>query len=87
MEKTSNVDRLIQFEPEFEGGNIVMSCEAPKYWSRLGSPKTLTREQRELGKELVQDLMMEAPEKTVFAFTDRSCLTKPMWGSILFRPA
>ena len=54
-----------------------MTSSAPKYWSRLGSSKFRTTEQQELGKKLVMDMMMEAPEGTVFAFTDGSCLTNP----------
>ena len=54
-----------------------MTSSAPKYWCRLGSLKSRTTEQQELGSELAMDMMMEAPEGTVFAFTDGSCLTNP----------
>ena len=54
-----------------------MSSKTPVYWSRLGSSKSRTAEQQELGKEMVLDLMMEAPEGTTYAFTDGSCLTNP----------
>ena len=54
-----------------------MSTNTPVYWSRLGSSKSRTAEQQELGKEMVLYLMMEAPQGTTFAFTDGSCLTNP----------
>ena len=81
MEKVTGIDiQMIEPEPEYEEGNIVMTSSAPKYWSRLGSSKSRTAEQQEMGKELVMDMMMEAPEGTVFAFTDGSCLTNPGRG-------
>ena len=54
-----------------------MTTSAPKYWSRLGKSKTRTNEQQEMGKEVILDVMMEAQEGTIFAFTDGSCLTNP----------
>ena len=78
MEKTTGIDiQMIEPEPEYEEGCVAMTSSAPKYWSRLGSSKSRTTEQQEMGKELVMDMMMEAPEGTAFAFTDGSCLTNP----------
>ena len=64
-------------EPEYEPGSIGMSASAPQYWSRLGSSKSRTSDQQEQGRELILDMMMEAPEGTSFAFPDGSCLTNP----------
>ena len=78
MERETGIDyRLMEEEPEFEEGCVAMTASAPHYWSRLGSSKTRTSEQQGQGKELVLDMMMEAPEGTAFAFTDGSCLTNP----------
>ena len=54
-----------------------MSSSTPQYWSRLGSSKSRTSDQQEQERELILDMMMEAPEGTTFAFTDGSCLTNP----------
>ena len=78
MERETGIDfRLLEEEPEYEEGCIGMTTSAPHYWSRLGSSKSRTNEQQQQGKELVLDMMMEAPEGTAFAFTDGSCLTNP----------
>ena len=78
MRKLTEIDiRVIEQELEFEKDSLLMSTKTPVYWSRLGSSKSRTAEQQELGKEMVLDLMMEAPEGTTFAFTDGSCLTNP----------
>ena len=78
MENTTGIDiQMIEPEPEYEEGCVAMTSSAPKYWSRLGSSKSRTTEQQEMGKELVMDMMMEAPEGTAFAFMDGSCLTNP----------
>ena len=78
MEKITGIDiQMIKQEPEYEEGCVVMTSSAPKYWSGLGSSKSRTTDQQELRKELVMDMMMEAPEGTVFTFTDGSCLTNP----------
>ena len=76
---------MIEPEPEYEEGSVAMTSSAPKYWSRLGSSESRTTEQQELGLELAMDMMMEAPEGTVFAFTDGS-ITYPgpceAWSAI-----
>ena len=78
MRKLTGIDiRVMEQEFEFEKDCLLMSSKTPVYWSRLGSSKSRTAEQKELGKEMVLDLMMEAPEGTTFAFTDGSCLTNP----------
>ena len=78
MRKLTGIDiRVMEQEFEFEKDCLLMSSKTPVYWSRLGSSKSRTAEQKELGKEMVLDLMMEAPEGTTFAFTDGSCLTYP----------
>ena len=78
MRKLTGIDtRIIEQELEFEKDSLRMSSKTPVYWSRLGSSKSRTAEQQELGKEMVLDLMMEAPEGTTYAFTDSSCLTNP----------
>lgn len=72
MEKDTGIDiQMIEPEPEYEEGCVNMTMSAPKYWSRLAS-KSRTAQQQEMGKEIVLDMMMEAPEGTVFAFTDGS---------------
>ena len=78
MEKETGVNiQLMEEEPEYEEGSIGMSASATQYWSRLGSSKSRTSDQQEQGRELILDMMMEAPEGTTFAFTDGSCLTNP----------
>ena len=60
MEKTTGIDiQMIEPEPEYEEGCVAMTSSAPKYWSRLGSSKSRTTEQQEMGKEFVMDMMME----------------------------
>ena len=78
MRTLTGIDtRIIEQELEFEKDSLRMSSKTPVYWSRLGSSKSRTAEQQELGKEMVLDLMMEASEGTTYAFTDGSCLTNP----------
>ena len=78
MEKETGINtQLMGEEPEYEPGSIGMSASAPQYWSRLSSSKSCTSDQQEQGRELILDMMMEAPEGTSFAFTDGSCLTNP----------
>ena len=78
MEKETGVNiQIMEEDPEYEEGSIGMSAGAPQYWSRLGSSKSRTSDQQEQGRELILDMMMEAPEGTTFAFTDGSCLTNP----------
>ena len=78
MEKETGVNiQLMEEEPEYEEGSIGMSASVSQYWSRLGSSKSRTSDQQEQGRELILDMMMEAPEGTTFAFTDGSCLTNP----------
>ena len=76
MEKITRIDiQMIEPEPEYEEGCVAMTSSAPKYWSRLGSSKSRTTEQQEFGLELTMDMMMKAPEGTLFIFMDGSCLT------------
>ena len=78
MERDTGINyRLMEEEPEFEEWCVGMTASAPHYLSRLGSSKSRTSEQQQQGKELVLDMMMEAPEGTAFAFTNGSCLTNP----------
>ena len=80
IEKETDINiKLIEEEPEYEQGSVRMSASAPQNWSRLGSSKSRTVDQQdeEQGRELILDMMMEAPEGTSFAFTDGSCLTNP----------
>ena len=74
---------------EQEAGSLALTKRIPTYWSRLGSSKSRTHEQAELGKEIVMGMMMEAPEDTTFAFTDRSCQPNPGQcgaGTVLYPP-
>ena len=78
MEKETGANiQFMEEDPEYEPGSIGMSASAPQYWSRLGSSKSCTSDQQEQGRELILDMMMEAPEGTTFAFTDDSCFTNP----------
>ena len=52
----------------------MMTRHIPQYWSRLGSSKSRTFEQAEVGKELILNMVMESPERTTLAFTDGPCL-------------
>ena len=47
-------------EADYEANNLAMVKHLPAYWSRLGSSKSRTFEQTELGKGLVMDMLMEA---------------------------
>lgn len=67
--------RLIEQEADHEADSLDMVRHFPAYWSWLGSSKSRTYQQAEVSKELVMHMLMEAPEKTTFAFTDGSCLT------------
>ena len=80
---------IIEQEMDFEAGSLALTKRLPTYWSRLGSPRSLTHEQSELGKEIVMDVMMETPEHTTFAFTDGSCQPNPGpcgAGAVLYPP-
>ena len=77
MESVVRCHVMREEEPEFEEGCVAMTGNAPHYWNRLWSSKSRTSEQQRQVKELVLNMMMEAPEGTVFAFTDGSCLTNP----------
>ena len=54
-----------------------MSKSVPQYWSRLGSSKSRTKDQVELSKEIVGQIVNESPESSIIAFTDGSCLGNP----------
>ena len=79
MEKITGIDdiQVIELEQEYEEGCVAMTSSAAKHWSRLVLSKSRTTEQQEMGKELVMDMMMEAPEGTDFACTDGGFLTNP----------
>lgn len=78
MEKETGINvRLMAEEPEYEEGSIGMTASAPLYRTRLGPSKSCTSDQQELWKELILGMAMEAPEGTIFAFTDGSRLTNP----------
>ena len=81
------VTGIIEQEMDYEAGSLALTKRLPSYWSRLGSSKSRTQEQSELGKEMVMDMMMEAPEDTTFAFTDGSCQPNPgPCGAVLYPP-
>ena len=78
---------IIKQEMDCEAGSLALTKRLPSYWSRLGSSKSRTQEQSELGKEMAMDMMMEAPEDTTFAFTDGSCQPNPgPCGAVLYPP-
>ena len=78
MKALTGVDiGIIEQEMDYETGSLALTKRLPLYWSRLGSSKKRTQKQSELGKEMVMDMMMEAPEDTTFAFTDGSCQPNP----------
>jgi len=78
VETTTKVStKLIEPELDYEVGSLYRSRTRPEYWNRLGSSKSRTKEQEELGKETILDLMMEAPQGSALAFTDGSCITNP----------
>ena len=90
MKAMTGVDiGIIEQEMDFEAGSLALTKLFPTYWSRLGSSKSRTHEQAELGKEMVMDMMMESPEDTTFAFTDGSCQPNPGpcgAGAVLYPP-
>ena len=90
MKTLTGVDiEIIEQEMDYEAGSLALTKRLPSYWSRLGSSKSRTQEQSELGKEMVMDMMMEAPEDTTFAFTGRSCQPNPGpcgAGAVLYPP-
>ena len=90
MKAMTGVDvGIIEQEMDFEAGSLALTKRFPTYWSRLGSSKSRTHEQAELGKEMVMDMMMEPPEDTTFAFTDELCQPNPGpcgAGAVLYPP-
>ena len=73
MCKFTGIDiRVIEQELEFEKDSLLMSSKTPVYWSRLGSSKSRTAEQQELGKEMVLGLMIEAQEGTTYSYMYRN---------------
>jgi len=69
--------RLIEPELDYEVDSLYRSRTRPEYWNRLGSSKSRTKDQKELGKETILDLMMKAPQGSSIAFTDGSCISNP----------
>ncbi|MCG8032941.1 MAG: RNAse HI domain-containing protein, partial [Candidatus Thiodiazotropha taylori] len=90
MKAVTGVDiSIIEQEMDYEAGSLALTKRLPTYWSRLGSSKSRTYEQTELGKEMVMDMMMEAQADTTFAFTDGSCQPNPGpcgAGAVLYPP-
>ena len=90
MKALTGVDiEIIEQEMDYKAGSLALIKRLFSYWSRLGSSKSRTQEQPELGKEMVMDMMMEAPEDTTFAFTDGSCQPNPGpcgAGAVLYQP-
>ena len=68
---------LIKQEVDYEVNSLAMIKHMPAYLSQLGFSKSRMFQQAELGKELVMDMLMEAPD-TSFAFTNASSLINPL---------
>ena len=51
--------------------------QRPDYWNNLGSSKSRTSAQEQKAKELIEQIMEDSPQDTVFAFTDGSCRENP----------
>lgn len=90
MQQTTGVSiDMIQPEPAYNPGDLLRTIEQPKYWSQLGSSKNRTNEQQELGQDIVNHLLIDAPARSSVAFTDGSCLGNPGpcgAGAVIFLP-
>ena len=53
------------------------TIQRPDYWTNLGSSKSRTAAQEEKAKELIEQIVEDSPQDTVFAFTDGSCRGNP----------
>ena len=53
------------------------TIQRPDYWNNLGSSKSRTAAQEEKAKELIEQIVEDSPQDTVFAFTDGSCRGNP----------
>lgn len=73
----------------FEPGHLHLSSTKPDYWSRLGSSKSRTSTQEQMGQEYIRDQMNDAPDNSAFAFTDGSCRPNPGpcgAGAVIYLP-
>ena len=79
MEAVTKISiQTIEPECKFTPGCLQRSRTKPDYWSRLGSSKNRSTAQQQLGQEIIEQLMIDAPQDlTIFAFTDGSCLPNP----------
>ena len=90
MQQTTNISiSMIQPEPAYNPGDLVRSIQQPDYWSQLGSSKNRSSAQQEMGQNIINELLSEAPDRSSFAFTDGSCLGNPGpcgAGAVVFLP-
>ena len=90
MHQTTNISiSMIQPEPAYNPGDLVRSIQQPDYWSQLGSSKNRSSAQKEMGQNIIHELLTEAPDRSSFAFTDGSCLGNPGpcgAGAVVFLP-
>ena len=78
MQQSTSVSiGMIQPEPAYNPGDRVRTIKQPNYWSQLGSSKNRTTEQQKKGQGIVQQFLLEAPARSLIAFTDGSCLGNP----------
>ena len=47
--------------------------QRPDYWNNLGSSRSRTSAQEQKARELIEQIVEDSPQDTVFAFTDGSC--------------
>ena len=76
MKKEAGID-INNIEPEFEFNGLQASKSPPDYWRNLGSSKKRTKEQEDIGKELIQNKLRTISSSAAVAFTDGSCLKNP----------
>ena len=68
---------ILQSEPKYKEGHLMMKVATPAYWSTLSSSKSRSKEQEQLGRQVVEKLAPDTPRGPVLAFTDGSCLSNP----------
>ena len=69
---TFNIEQDFSFR---EG--LYPTLTKPEYWSRLGSSKNRTNDQKDESRNLINDILETCTPDTLIAFTDGSCHPNP----------
>ena len=80
---------FIQLEPEDRNDAYFRTIGRSKYWSQLGSSKNGSNRQQKQGREVIAQIIKEAPHQSTMCFTDDSCIKNPgprAAGAVIYLP-